>query len=371
MAQRARVLVWIADGELRTRMTAVINRLGEYQAIEYRSGAGELEGIYINRPQFVLIDTDYAVKEVDTVVKELRKRISGVHLIGLSYRWEELKRKQMVGLFDSLLVMPFDTDSVMRSFAEAQTNATVGVAKCEVLSFFAPKGKSGRTTLIINLALALARATGERVGVIDAETNFADMETFLNLNPQSTIVEAMRDLQYLTPSTLNRYFEEVNTNVLVMCGAKTPQQAAFIDATGVTRLINLAKKNFRYLLVDIAPGFNPISIAACEAADKVYITSMGGGAFEMNHITRALEIFHSLDNWESRVGCVITRMQPDAKRRAELEEKLGCKNVVLIPNEYMLCSQAANSGRMASDIGSQSQLTQQIDLMAQAIAHIM
>ena len=55
---------------------------------------------------------------------------------------------------------------------------------------------------------------------------------------------------------------------------------------------------------------------------------------------------------------------PAAKR--ELEEEIGCP-VTLIPNEYLLCSEAANNGRMAVDIGSGSPLTQQIDRMAFAI----
>lgn len=364
MIQKSRVLVWIADSDMRSRMTTVINRLSEFQAVEFRSGAGQLEPIYTSRPQYVLLDVDYAVREVDVVVRDIKANLPGVQLIGLSYRWDELKKKQMAGLLDGLLVMPFDADSFMKIAVEAQAHNAV--SKCEVLSFFAPKGKSGRTTLIVNLALALARASGEKVGIIDAETDFADMESFLNLNSQSTIVEAMRDLQYLTSSTLNRYFEEVSTNVYVMCGAKTPRQAVYLDAPGITRLINLARKNFRYLLVDIASGFKPVSIAACEASDRVYITTMSGGAFEMKHIDRTLEIFHSLDNWKKRVSCVITRMQPDARKRSELEDKFDCP-VILLPNEYILCSQAANNGRMAMDVGPQSPLTQQIDIMARAI----
>ena len=214
--------------------------------------------------------------------------------------------------------------------------------------------------------MALARVSGEKVGIIDAETNFADMDAFLNLNPRSTIVEVLRDLTYLTSGTLEKYFEEVSDKVFVLCGAKTPQQAAFVEPEGLTKLINLARPNFRYLLVDLAPGFNPISIAAAEASERVYLTTMAGGAFEIKHLERAMEIFRSLDNWQQRVGCVITRMTPDVRRAKELEEQIGCP-VTLIPNEYLLCSEAANNGRMAVDIGSGSPLTQQIDRMAFAI----
>ena len=268
--------------------------------------------------------------------------------------------------FDAFLLKPLDAESFGKAVEAGRLHKGANASNCQVLSFFSPKGKSGRTTLIVILALALARVSGEKVGIIDAESNFADMDAFLNLNPRSTIVEALRDLSYLTSGTLEKYFEEMSEKVFVLCGAKTPQQAAFVEPEGLTKLINLARPPFRYLLVDLAPGVNPVRIAAAEASEKVYLTTMAGGTFEIKHLQRAMEIFQSLDNWQQRVGCVITRRAPDVRRAKELEERIGCP-VTLIPNEYLLCSEAANNGRMALDIGSGAPLTQQIDRMAFAI----
>ena len=103
-----------------------------------------------------------------------------------------------------------------------------------------------------------------------------------------------------------------------------------------------------------------------EAADTVYLTAMSGGTFELKHLSRALDIFHAMDDWQNRVECVITRITPEVRQRKILEDDLGCP-VTLIPNEYHLCAQAANNGRMATDIGPKAALTQQIDLMAKAI----
>ena len=366
MAQKLRVCVWDEDSDSRAGMLRVLNNLDDFQAIEYRSGAGGIGNLESLKPQILLLDVDYTIAQPDKLMPELRKSMPEMRIIALSKRWDEGSRKMFHDLgFDALLLKPMDAESFQRAVETAMQDKG-NASHCKVLSFFSPKGKSGRTTLIVNLALALARVSGEKVGIIDAETNFADMDAFLNLNPRSTIVEALRDLSYLTAGTLEKYFEEVSDKVFVLCGAKTPQQAAFVEPEGLTKLINLARPNFRYLLVDLAPGFNPISIAAAEASEKVYLTTMAGGTFEIKHLQRAMDIFQSLDNWQQRVGCVITRMAPDVRRAKELEERIGCP-VTLIPNEYLLCSEAANNGRMAVDIGSGSPLTQQIDRMAFAI----
>lgn len=364
MAQKTKTLVWVADTDLRIRLVNVINRTGVYEAVEYRNGGGSLEEIFGQKPQIILVDIDYAVVEPEKVVRLLRNDLPATRIIGLSARWDEHKRQQFEELFDGVLVMPFDVDSFERIAEESEKTGLS--AKCEVLSFFAPKGKSGRTTLIVNLAVNLARISGEKVAIIDAETNFADMDAFLNLSPKSTIAEALRDLSFLSPSTLAKYFEEVVPDVHVLCGAKLPQQTSIMTAEAIKRLLEMARRSFRYILIDMAPGFSPVTMAACEASDYVYLMAMSGGTFEIQHLKRALDIFHSMDNWKQRVACVITRITPEVRQRKLLEEELGCE-VTLIPNEYHLCAQAANNGRMATDIGPRAALTQQIDLMARSI----
>ena len=367
MVQKVRVCIWDEDNSSRAGILRVLKNLEDYQIIEYHDGSGGIGNLESLRPQVLLVDVDYTIAQPEKLAVELRKNMPTLKLVAMGKRWDENSREMYKDKgYDALLLKPLDVESFQKAMEIAFASKVRIGNNCQVLSFYSPKGKSGRTTLIVNLALALARVSGEKVGIIDAETNFADMDAFLNLNPRSTIVEALRDLSYLTSGTLEKYFEEVSDKVFVLCGATSPQQAAFVEPEGLTKLINLARPNYRYILVDLAPGFNPISIAAAEASEKVYLTTMAGGTFEIKHLQRAMEIFRFLDNWQQRVGCVITRMAPDVRRAKELEEQIGCP-VTLIPNEYLLCSEAANNGRMAVDIGSGSPLTQQIDRMAFAI----
>ena len=154
------------------------------------------------RPQILLLDVDYTIAQPDKLVPELRKGLPDLKIIALGKRWDESSRQKFNDLgFDAMLLKPLDVESFLKAVESANQDKSVK-SNCQVLSFFSPKGKSGRTTLIVNLALALARVSGEKVGIIDAETNFADMDAFLNLNPRSTIVEGMRALSYLTSGTL-------------------------------------------------------------------------------------------------------------------------------------------------------------------------
>lgn len=240
-------------------------------------------------------------------------------------------------------------------------------AKCRCIAFFSPKGKSGKTTLIVNLALALAERTGKTVGILDVDLMFADVSVFVNIEPKSTLAEVVRDLNFLTPSLLGNYFEEVAPKVKVLCGIRRPEQATVVNSSDITAIINMAKGSFDYLLIDTQSGFNPISIAAVEAADSTYIMAMHNSTFATDDLKRALEIFSALDNWQERVHVLITRVSNvNSQLQQQFEQSVGYK-VFLIPNEYVLVSEAANKGRMAKDVDRDSALSKSINQLAAAI----
>ena len=130
----------------------------------------------------------------------------------------------------------------------------------------------------------------------------------------------------------------------------------------------MAKSLFRYVLIDLPPGFNPISVAASELADTTYMVAMVGGGYEVLHMKRALEVFKAWPDYESRVKTIFTRVSPctDEERKI-LEKELEYPISAILPNEYLLVSAAANSGRMAVDIQPDTPLSVQISRLSKDI----
>ena len=177
-------------------------------------------------------------------------------------------------------------------------------------AFFSPKGKSGKTTLIANLALALARTTHEQVGIIDADLQFGDMAVFFNLSPASTIVEAVRDVRFLSPVTLAQYFMPVTQNVYVLCGTRTPNLIDRVSIPAFEEIIRMAQSLYRYVLIDVPQAFNPTAIAAAELSDITYLVAMFNDGYEIQHMQRAMEIFEDWPDYEQRALPIFTRVTP-------------------------------------------------------------
>lgn len=321
-----------------------------------------------DKPQLVLFDID---QQQENPVESLRNilDIAPHTVVVATSRWmDETLEKQMNKLgFVAGLLKPFDSSSLSRLVSQLEQTGDRTQSRGSVISFFSPKGKSGKTTLIVNLAIALAERTGKSVGIVDADIMFADVSVFVDIEPKSTLAEVVRDINFLTPSVLTNYFEEVNPKVKVLCGIRRPEQATVVSAKDISQIINMVRDSFDYILVDTPAGFNPISIAASEAADQTYIVAMQNSTFAIEDLKRALDIFTSLDNWQDRVKLLMTRINAiNTQVQNEINQTVGYP-VFLIPNEYVLVSAAANKGRMAKDIRRDSALTQQINQLAAAI----
>ena len=341
-----RVILVESNRLMLERLSSVIRNTKDFELVSRYQRAGDALGQGLMfKPNLILLDID----ESDNLalLEDFTQTYKDADIICLSAKWapsdsESIARAGAKGF----LIKPFTSEELqeaLRTFNK--TGLSYG---SNVLAFFSPKGKSGKTTLIANLGMALAQKTGQQVGVIDADLQFGDMSVFFNLAPKTTLMEAVRDINFLSPVTLNSYFLPIADNLRVLCGTRRPEYAEMVDIKAFTEVVDMARSMYRYVLIDLPSGFVPISIATAEASDITYLVTMISGTFEIQHMQRALEIFKAWPDYEDRVRTIFTRVEPcDANEQAKLVQSLGYSKVSIIPNEYMLVSSAANNGQMA------------------------
>ena len=328
------------------RLSSVVRNTKDFELVSRYQRAGDALGQGgMFKPNLILLDIDEA--DNLSMLEDFTQSFPDADVICLSAKWapsdsESIARAGAKGF----LIKPFTSEELQEAIRTFnRSGLSVG---SNVIAFFSPKGKSGKTTLIANLGMALAQKTGQQVGVIDADLQFGDMSVFFNLAPKTTIMEAVRDINFLSPVTLNSYFLPIAENLRVLCSTKRPEYAELIDIKAFTEVVDMARSMYRYVLIDIPSGFTPISIATAETSDTTYLVSMINGTFEIQHMRRALDIFKAWPDFEDRVKTIFTRVEPcDASEQSKLAEALGYPKVSVIPNEYMLVSSAANNGQMA------------------------
>ncbi len=343
----------------------VRNTEGFHLAVRYQDPMDALGQGVVFKPNLILLDVEQ--EHGTEILGDFVEAFPGAAILCTGEYWRSEVASHVVQAgARGYLVKPFSSEE-LREAVETFGKSGMELSS-HTMTFFSPKGKSGKTTLIANLAMSLAQKTGEQVGIIDADLQFGDMAVFFNLEGKSTIVEAVRDVDFLSPISLNNYFVPVTEKVKVLCGTANPSLNDKVEIEPFERVLNMTKNLFRYVLVDVPAGFNPTSIASCEATDTTYLVGMINGGYEVRHMKRAIEIFKDWENYQERVKLIYTRVMPcDVASKLQLEELTGYPVEAIIPNEYLVVSSAADNGRMALDIEPDSQITRSINKLADKV----
>ena len=236
-----------------------------------------------------------------------------------------------------------------------------------IITFFSPKGRSGRTTLAALLALDVAKKSKESVALLDADLQFGDLPMFFDLEPKHTIVDAVHDVKLLTPTILAPYFHKITNNLYLLSSPERPEYAELVEADKLIEVIRMAGHVFRYLFIDLPAGFNPISLAASNFADTNFVVAMINTGLEVAHMKRTLDLLKERRKRSKVDYAVFTRVNPCTEdHRMKLELELGYPIIAAFPNEYNLVS-IANSGRILYGLPPDTMMMQTIERLSEEI----
>ncbi|WP_159800993.1 AAA family ATPase [Arthrobacter zhaoguopingii] len=144
-----------------------------------------------------------------------------------------------------------------------------------VIAVMSPKGGVGKTTVATNLAIGLGKVAPMGVVLVDLDLQFGDVASGLLLEPEHTISEAVRGAAAQDSMVLKAFLTPHPAGIYTLCAPKTPAESDYITADHVTRLLDQLASEFKYVVVDTAPGLGEHCLAALEqATDGVWICGM-------------------------------------------------------------------------------------------------
>jgi MinD-like ATPase involved in chromosome partitioning or flagellar assembly len=142
-----------------------------------------------------------------------------------------------------------------------------------IVTVFAAKGGCGKTTVAINLAVALAK-DGRQVCLVDLDLTFGDVAISVQVNPSRTIIDAVRMAGHVDTTGAASLLTRYRPGLDLLLAPVTPGEAEKIPPPLVRELLAVLRGMYDYVVVDTPAQFSEHVLVAMDAsAHHVLLTT--------------------------------------------------------------------------------------------------
>lgn len=227
--------------------------------------------------------------------------------------------------------------------------------KCRMLSVFSNKGGIGKTSIASNLALELAKITKENVALVDLNFQLGDITSFLDMKPSFNISYMLQNVDKINAEFLLNTLEHYkDTSLYVIADPPYFKQAENITKSQITRLLDILRTSFSYVVIDTDSTFGAKTVAALDNSDLIFLPTIVNLP-ALRNCQRILDLFDKLGYEKNKTKIVINRyMENDEIKVEDVENVLGCEVYWKVPNNYFTMVAAINKGVSAAEINPES-----------------
>jgi pilus assembly protein CpaE len=147
-----------------------------------------------------------------------------------------------------------------------------GSSRGKQITVFSPKGGVGKTTLAVNLAIALSR--GEKnVCLVDLDLGFGDVAITLQLFPARTLADAVALEHGLDIESLDPLLTPHRDGIHTLVAPVQPDAKESIPASLVSKVLRLLRSKFDYVVVDTEPSLDEHVLQAFDETDELLLVT--------------------------------------------------------------------------------------------------
>jgi len=211
----------------------------------------------------------------------------------------------------------------------------------QLMAFVGVKGGVGTTTLAVNTGIALAKASGSEVLLIDMHIGHGDAGVLLGVEPRFSVLDALENVHRVDESFFKGLVEKSKAG-LDLLGSSDRILPGPIDPRRLHTLLDFAARKYRYTVLDI-PRADVATLDVLDASTVVLVTNQEVPALRTaSRLGQALRARYGA----GRVKTVVNRFDRKAEiGHADIERVTGDTVKHCIPSDYRVAVDAMNAGR--------------------------
>lgn len=361
------ILLISSDEERAGRIAALVTQLNAGHRLRtIRAGAGRLaeyRDSAQNADLLIIDDVHIAPRDLASVesVAASSTRLSCL-LVTPSLSKDWLVAAMRAGV-RHVLPWPIDEASFSAELALVDEKKSAGSGRDgRMLSFVSPRGGSGTTLIMVNLAYALAKERNKRTLVIDLSRQFGDAHLMLaDKPPAAKLGDVCSQVERLDGAFFDTCAMHVHPNLDVLAGAGDPIKAAELRPAQVERIFSFVLPRYDAVLVDLGQSIDPISMLALDRSTDIGIVLRQ----DIPHLhtgRRLVDILRELGYPASKLRVLLNQYDKSANVDVgTLEQALGVRIAHRLPRDDKHAAQAIEQGSPLLEIAKSSSLAQGIE----------
>jgi pilus assembly protein CpaE len=259
-------------------------------------------------------------------------------------------------------------DSVKRLIRPPAETQTSGARGPQMVTITGASGGVGCTSLAVNLATTLAKASQHEAILADFDLLFGSVDACLDIIPDQSLQGILQNIDRLDLTLLKRSLTRHNTGLYVLPHPVAMEDAAKIDPEALRRLLTLLKTAFPSVLIDTSKGLQSSDFVAFEMADVILVV-LQLDLTCLRNTARLLQLFQQFDGLPERVKLVVNRSGSHDTEISlkKAEETLRMRISFHIPNATKLFFAARAKGVPIDAIATGSKPHQAILKIARTV----
>jgi len=252
---------------------------------------------------------------------KLVEQVTGIHCVVLPMISAKQEKTHWLGRKRALPLEEFVLDAPYSRFAEALRHVKTVVAAApplaqgaKVIGVVSSVAKEGKTTVAANLAALMTASSEARTLIIDADLHLRRLTTNLAPDAREGLIQALDDPTRL-PSLVRKMERSGMDFLPSVLPIRLSNAADLLGSPKMEKLLLAARKNYDYIIVEIAPIMSVVDVKMIERFIDNFVFVVEWGKTKRRLVLEALSEAETIRG--RVVSVVLNKADPAALRSLE------------------------------------------------------
>jgi pilus assembly protein CpaE len=304
------------------------------------------------------------------LIKQIAAELPGTMLIGASANasTDLILSSLRAGAheFLRLPIHPDELHAILQRAAEHASRHTIAAPtkRGRVVAVFSNKGGCGTSFVASNLAVSL----GVPTVLMDLNLQSGNLGFFFHLEPKFSITDLIQHQTRMDDELLASLLTPYSPRLSLLPAPADVDAAVDVTSANVLETLELLRRRYEYVVLDLAHTFDEITLAALDQADDILLVF----TLDIMTVRNSLRVLATLERLgypSEKIHAVVNRWSKNDVElgRPQIERLFGNRSVYLVPNDYKVAVNSINLGQPLVESRPTSAISIEIKRLAVAL----